>query len=284
MLLAPLPIRDRERLDPVALDAARRLYLLHPAGRLARAELPAHWLSLWLPLRGALRLQCEDGAWELRRGRSQLWRGALHAGGGRDARWLAVAGPEPAWAPHLQAAGAEHLFAHEDAAGLLRRAALALARAGEAARAPDLARLCAALLEQQRDVQDRLPHCPGRTPLRRRQSMQRLLRVRHLIRCRGDMRLDLAALARRANCSPGHLQRAHRQVFGDTPSEYAARLRCERAWRLVRDTALPIGAIVEALGFEGHAAFSRSFKAAFGATAGEVRRSARASLPAWGRP
>src|SRR3546814_975466 len=120
--------------------------------------------------------------------------------------------------------------------------------------------ICTAMIEQQRDLSARVVRCSGRTLQRRQQTMLRLLRVRHLIESSGDERSDLARLARSANYSPWHLIRVHRDVFGETPSEYAARLRLQHAWSLVRDTKTSICEISEALGFESQSAFCRSFK------------------------
>src|SRR5690606_27797391 len=115
---------------------------------------------------------------------------------------------------------------------------------------------------------------------RRQQTLLRLLGVRHLIEIHDDGRPDLAMLARSANYSPWHLMRVHREVFGQTPSEYASQLRLERAWSLVRGTRLPICEITEALGFESQSSFCRAFKNAYGATTGQVRQ----SLGDTGRP
>ena len=81
-------------------------------------------------------------------------------------------------------------------------------------------------------------------------------------------------LAPSASYSPSHLIRLYRDVFDETPSEYAARLRFERAWRMVRDTTMPVCEITEALGFESQSAFCRAFKQSFGVTATELRRHA----------
>jgi transcriptional regulator GlxA family with amidase domain len=64
----------------------------------------------------------------------------------------------------------------------------------------------------------------------------------------------------------------YRDVFGETPSEHAQRLRMLRAWTLVRDTRLPICEITEALGFESQSSFCRAFRQAYGTTTGDVRR------------
>ena len=82
-----------------------------------------------------------------------------------------------------------------------------------------------------------------------------------------------SSLAASASYSPCHLIRSYRDVFGETPSEYASRLRFERAWRLVNDTTMPICEITEMLGFESQSAFCRAFKNAFGRTTSQVRGS-----------
>src|SRR3546814_9616520 len=131
--------------------------------------------------------------------------------------------------------------------------------------------ICTAMIEQQRDLSARVVRCSGRTLQRRQQTMLHLLRVRHLIESSGDERPDLVRLARSANYSPWHLIRVHRDVFGETPSEYAARLRLQHAWSPVRDTKTSICEISAALGFESQSAFCRSFKQTFGCTPTQAR-------------
>ena len=63
----------------------------------------------------------------------------------------------------------------------------------------------------------------------------------------------------------------YRDVFGETPSEHAARLRLERAWTLVRDSAMPVCLITQHLGYESQSAFCRAFKNAFGLTTTQAR-------------
>src|SRR3546814_11750940 len=96
--------------------------------------------------------------------------------------------------------------------------------------------ICTAMIEQQRDLSARVVRCSGRTLQRRQQTMLRLLRVRHLIESSGAERSDLARLARRANYSPWHLLRVPRDVFGEPPAEYAARLRVQHSWSPVPAT------------------------------------------------
>ena len=134
-----------------------------------------------------------------------------------------------------------------------------------------LSALAHALLEQQRDLQPLAARCSGRTPQRRLQTLQRLLRVHQLIERGNDPRLDLARLAREASYSPWHLIRMYHDVFGETPSEHVARLRLSRAWSLVRESALPVCEITYTLGFESQSAFCRAFKSAYGLTTTQAR-------------
>ncbi|UZW62043.1 helix-turn-helix domain-containing protein [Lysobacter enzymogenes] len=265
------------------------LHLVCASGRAVQLDLPSGWLSLWLPLQGALRLEAADSAWDLAPGHLQVWRdGRVRSGARGPCWWLCLCGPEAAWKPHLagapQALGSE-LFPWEgvaarDARRLLVRLARLGARPAElAVSGPTLLRTLAELLrEEQRELLERLARCSGRTLRRRQQTLLRLLRVQHLIRRHPDVRLDLGRLARSASYSPCHLIRIYRDVFDETPTEYAARLRSDRAWRMVRDTRMPVCEITEALGFESQSAFCRAFKNSFGVTATQARRAEGARL------
>ncbi|MBX9401975.1 AraC family transcriptional regulator [Lysobacter sp. BMK333-48F3] len=277
-------IHFAEHLD---LTAARPgLHLIRASGRAVQLELPAGWLSLWLPLRGPLRLETADSTWELAPGHLQVWRdGRLRSSARVPCWWLCLSGPEAAWRPHLPApaegAALEPLpwegVAPRDAQRLLVRLARRLQPDGERNAGALLRTLCALLLEQQRELLARLPRCSGRTQRRRQQTLLRLLRVQHLIRRHPELRLDLGRLARCASYSPCHLIRIYREVFDETPTEFASRLRSDRAWRMVRDTRMPVCEITEALGFESQSAFCRAFKNSFGLTATQARRLERAT-------
>lgn len=135
--------------------------------------------------------------------------------------------------------------------------------------------LAQSLLHEQAPLLECMERCTGRTLQRRKQTLPRLLRVQDLIRRQLEHRPDLRRLAASANYSPHHLLRIYRRVFGETPAEYAARLRLQRAWRLVRFTRMPVCDITEALSFESPSAFCRAFcrafRQAFGLTATQTR-------------
>jgi len=282
-------IHFAEHLDLSQSAARPTLHLVRASGRAVQLDLPAGWMSLWLPLRGPLRLEAADSMWELEPGHLQIWRdGRLRTSARLPCWWLCLCGPDTAWRGYLQTSAdntSEELFPWEgpaprDAQRLMVRLARLAAQPAElgtsgvlGANGDVLLRtLCALLIDQQRDLQTRLPRCSGRTQRRRQQTLLRLLRVQHLIRRHPEIRLDLNRLARSANYSPCHLIRIYREVFDETPTEFASRLRSDRAWRMVRETRMPVCEITEALGFESQSAFCRAFKNSFGLTATQARR------------
>ncbi|HEY5972194.1 MAG TPA: AraC family transcriptional regulator [Pseudoxanthomonas sp.] len=261
-----------------------RLHLIRASGRGMQVDVPPGWVSIWLPLSGQLSLESAGCEWELGTRHTQVWRESrLQCRSRTSCWWLGLAGSARAWtqALHRQTSRQhEELFPWQgrisrDAARLLVRLAHQGQRAPrETAREPDplLRALWSCLTEQQQDLHACLQRCTGRTHDRRQQTLLRLLRVQHQIRCNPDIRLDLESLARTASYSPCHLIRVYRSVFDETPFEYAVRLREQRAWRMVSGTGLPICEITEMLGFESQSAFCRAFKNTFGATTSEVRR------------
>ncbi|HYM85587.1 MAG TPA: AraC family transcriptional regulator [Pseudoxanthomonas sp.] len=262
--------------------SAQGLHLIHAAGRAMQVQLPAAWISVWMPLAGTLTLESQDTTWSLPSRQLQIWRdGALRGSARVPGWWIGLCGPVDSWKPHLSAAQAgsvADLFPAECACPTeLRRLLVRLARITRSQLRPCadttamLDTLCSTLIGNQVDLQLRLQRCSGRTQLRRQQTLLRLLRVRQHIERHDDGRLELAQLARIANYSPCHLIRMHREVFDETPSEYATRLRFDRALKLVRETRMPVCEITEVLGFESQSAFCRAFKSAYGATATQVR-------------
>ena len=139
----------------------------------ARLDVPAGWISAWMPLAGPLRFDGRGDAWSLPAREVLVWRdGALRGTAVRAA--LVVAGPAAAWHAGLQSAAEPGdlpvlLPSEGRAAPALRRAALRLARAAFAGTAASLgARLDAlarSLLEEQRDLRARLPRWSKKKPV-----------------------------------------------------------------------------------------------------------------------
>ena len=275
-----------------------RLHLIRADGPGARLEVPDGTWSLWLPLCRGLRMASAHNRWRVPQRHLLLARDAMLGHAESRGAWLVLAGSQNAWLTVLRTLSPQQLgwlpmqlpcerpvlrsFVHltrllRDSrdAGICEAAARAL---------------CSALVEQQRVLHALADRCNGRTPQRRHLTLQRLLRVYHLIEHDGDNRLGLMQLARVANYSPWHLIRMYRDVFGETPSEHVARLRLARAWAMVRESELAVCEITERLGFESQSAFCRAFKSAYGLTTTQARHLPATALrqitrrPAHARP
>src|SRR3954469_15211486 len=70
-------------------------------------------------------------------------------------------------------------------------------------------------------------------------TLARLCRVRDLLRDQLAQPLTLADCAEDVDLSPGHLHRAFRAAFGETPHAFLTRMRIDRARRLLATPAGP---------------------------------------------
>jgi AraC-like DNA-binding protein len=267
-------------------EQAGQLHLIRSGERSATLDIPAGWLSLALPLTGPLRARSIDIDWQLRRGRVLAWNGALQVKTGNGCGWVILCGPAESW----RCAGADaialaEIFSEEQACTrelfrpllrLTRMAARPLADASERSRL--IAEIASALHEQQKPLRNLLPRCAGRTHRGKYRTLLRLLRVQHLIRTQLDKHHDMAWLSTQVNYSVWHLTRVYRAVFGETPSDYASRLRLERSLQLVRYSSLAFCDITEAAGFESQSSFCRAFKKVFAMTPSAVRAQYRESV------
>ncbi len=91
-----------------------------------------------------------------------------------------------------------------------------------------------------------------------------------------DAHFTLAQLAARAGLSPHYFQRVFRRHLGESPKQYAKRLRLERAAIRLRDRETTVTEIAFDSGYEAHESFSRAFRRAFGVSPRDYRRIARA--------
>jgi AraC-like DNA-binding protein len=100
-----------------------------------------------------------------------------------------------------------------------------------------------------------------------------LLTLLHDVRGRlGDAgSLSLEALAARAGWSRFHLHRAFRRIVGETPKQYALRLRLARAAAALITTDDPVLTIAVAAGFASHEVFTRAFRRRYGCTPARYR-------------
>lgn len=271
-------------------EHADQLHLIRSGERTGTLDIPAGWLSVALPLTGLLRARSIDIDWQLRRGRVLIWNGALQVKTGNGGGWVILCGPAGSW----RRAGADaiamaEMFSDEQACTrelsrpLLRLTRMAARPLGDAYE-PSLliAEIASALHEQQKPLRNLLPHCAGRTHRGKYRTLLRLLRVQHLIRTQLDKHHDMVWLSTQVNYSVWHLTRVYRAVFGETPSDYASRLRLERSLQLVRYSALAFCDITEAAGFESQSSFCRAFKKVFAMTPSAVRAQYRQAVHAAG--
>ena len=79
-----------------------------------------------------------------------------------------------------------------------------------------------------------------------------------------DKDLSLAALSEKASLSPAHFQRTFQALVGETPKNYVARLRLERAaFRLLIHDVTVLDIALDC-GFQNHETFTRAFHRRFG--------------------
>ena len=86
--------------------------------------------------------------------------------------------------------------------------------------------------------------------------------------------LSLAALAAQVGCSPFYLARLFRRATGSSIHAFRVELRLRRSLELVAGTGRDLSAVALDLGFGSHSHFSSAFRAAYGLTPSELRRTA----------
>lgn len=114
-----------------------------------------------------------------------------------------------------------------------------------------------------------------RTAAEQRLAELRLLRQ---VRDRMDREfarpLDVAALARGANMSAGHLSRRFREAYGESPYSYLMTRRIERAMTLLRAGDLSVTEVCFTVGFSSLGTFSTRFTELVGVPPSVYRREA----------
>ncbi|MDY6808375.1 MAG: helix-turn-helix transcriptional regulator [Actinomycetota bacterium] len=106
---------------------------------------------------------------------------------------------------------------------------------------------------------------------RRLHDLMRLRRVRDRIDRDYAEPLDVAALARGAHMSAGHLSREFRRVYGESPYSYLMTRRIERAMTLLRRGDLSVTDVCFAVGFSSLGTFSTRFTELVGTPPSEYR-------------
>jgi AraC-like DNA-binding protein len=110
-------------------------------------------------------------------------------------------------------------------------------------------------------------------------DLARLRRVRDRIDREYAQPLDVAALARGAHMSAGHLSREFRRAFGESPYAYLMSRRIERAMALLRRGDLSVTEVCFAVGCSSLGTFSTRFTELVGVPPSIYRRgSARSTV------
>ncbi|WP_035799633.1 helix-turn-helix transcriptional regulator [Kitasatospora mediocidica] len=91
------------------------------------------------------------------------------------------------------------------------------------------------------------------------EDLARLRRVRDRIDREYAQPLDVEALARGAHMSAGHLSRAFRLAYGESPYSYLMTRRIERAMALLRRGDLSVTEVCFAVGCQSLGTFSTRF-------------------------
>lgn len=110
----------------------------------------------------------------------------------------------------------------------------------------------------------------------RREELTRLRKVRDRIDREHSRPLDVAALARGAHMSAGHLSRQFRLAYGESPYAYLLTRRIERAMALLRRGDLSVTEVCFAVGFSSLGTFSTRFTEIVGTSPSVYRRESAA--------
>lgn len=268
------------RLDlPPMGHALRRLVL----ARSASLQVQAPWFTVWLVLRGRLRVTAREGEFALiqndwialdAESRPQLQAGAetlvvglalspellrqalqvhdspLYPGQGRLRRRDRLV----AWRLWRQALDRAPLRKWQSPAGVLQANAFqrCLAQAQ-----PDL------LLQRDR--------CPGKTQQRKRQVFARLQRARLYLAGHADRIVSLAELSALTSVSSWHLSKTFQAAYGETLQSMSRRLRMARACRLLEETSWTVEEVAASCGFGSPSSFARAFRSEIGVTSTHYR-------------
>lgn len=126
------------------------------------------------------------------------------------------------------------------------------------------ARLMRRLIESEQGHRAAEAAGPARKRSTRADLYRRCVIARERIRSEYDRDLTVEALAGHAGLSRTHFLRAFVHAFGETPHQCLKRVRLEEAARRLRGSAVSVGEVALAVGYEDFSAFARSFRAVFG--------------------
>lgn len=229
--------------------------------------------GVWIPEIGGLDVRIVDSSFAVGDGEvfvsdfaarcsiSTPMRGAAFALIGRSSCWTQVLESPQLCREPAPALFPGHFATDPDAhAALIQRVRALSLGPDPVSRNRELRWITSMLRDEQSHLDALVDLCPGRTLARRRQVFLRLQRIRHIIASDPSTDTSLPRLAALANYSVSQFIAVFRRVFEETPHAYVLRCRVERARSLMTATALGIGEISFALGFQARSSFTRAFK------------------------
>lgn len=249
--------------------------------RLGQARTAGRGFSVWVQLRGTTRVEAREGRFTLGPGEwIALDRdSAPELQADRNGLTLGVVLPNEAAGARADVLPGRGRMPIRDL-----RIAVRLWRAGlnaQRGRAHDAAaRALQAVLAHfatlQRDLDDSLSRCPGRSARRKRQVLGRMQRARLYLEGHSHRVVRLTELAELTSFSSWYLSKTYHEVFDESPQAASVRLRLERACELLAGTDSSIGEIGAACGFDNSCSFARAFRARYRSTASAYRAQHRA--------
>ncbi|HZH43838.1 MAG TPA: AraC family transcriptional regulator [Lysobacter sp.] len=135
----------------------------------------------------------------------------------------------------------------------------------------------------QRELHARIPRCPGRSRQRKRQVFGRLQRARLYLEGNSDRVVRIGELAQLTSFSSWYFSKTFHSLYEESPQAASVRIRLERAAELLRSSAMTIGEVAAACGFDNCCSFARAFKGRHGMSATQYRR-AHAARPKSAHP
>jgi len=251
--------------------------------RLGSAQLPASTFSVWVQVRGISWVEAREGRFELRPGEwialerdsrplLQASRHGMCVGLSLNAETLRAISrlsecslyPGRGQISRRDTRIVLHLWR-----GLERR--IVDGAAGADIDAAALRPLLLHLAGLQGELRKRIHRCPGRSRLRQRQVFGRLQRARLYLEGNSDRVVRLSELADLTSFSSWYFSKTFHGLYDESPQTAGARMRLERAARLLRTSPMMIGEVAAACGFDNCCSFARAFKTRYGMSATRYR-------------
>ncbi|MBL8067082.1 MAG: helix-turn-helix transcriptional regulator [Armatimonadetes bacterium] len=108
--------------------------------------------------------------------------------------------------------------------------------------------------------------------------------ARQWLALNSDQPVTIREAAQIAGYSPSHFTRAFTESYGESPRDYLARLRIEKAVRLLAGSKISVQEAASEVGFGSLPTFCNRFKALTGQTPAEFQRAALAHSRETGQP